>query len=155
MIHWSYGNIFKTETEAIVNPVNCQGVAGAGLAREFKRLYPDNHEAYALRAKRGEIRPGVLYVHDCGTVEPRTNLYRWVINLPTKREWHSDSRLEDIEGGLSSLADIIEFLEIRSIAIPALGCGLGGLRWEDVKRAIERELGHLEGVFIQVFEPAD
>jgi O-acetyl-ADP-ribose deacetylase (regulator of RNase III) len=79
----------------------------------------------------------------------------YIVNFPTKRHWRSKSRIEDIESGLHALADEIQRLGIRSIAVPALGCGNGGLDWQDVRPRIEAVLGVLPDVEVLVYAPQD
>lgn len=149
MIRWTTGNLFEANTEAIVNAVNCVGVMGRGIALQFKRTYPDNFAAYSAACKKEEVKPGRMFVFETG----QANHPKWIINFPTKRHWRSKSRIEDIELGLTALAKDIEELGIQSIAIPPLGCGLGGLDWLDVRAFIEQELSALEDVEVVVFEP--
>lgn len=141
-------NIFESSAEALVNPVNCVGVMGKGLALQFRQAYPENFQAYAQVCARGEVRPGRVLVYETGLVQPR-----WIINFPTKRHWRDRSRLEDIEAGLVDLVRVVRELGIRSIAVPPLGCGLGGLDWGEVRPRIEAALGSLEGVEVQIYGP--
>lgn len=115
----------------------------------FRQRFPSNHEAFAAACEEGEVVPGKMDVHDLGAgAKPR-----WIINFPTKRHWRDPSRLEDIESGLVDLRRVIVEFNIRSIAIPALGCGLGGLDWAVVKPMIVAALHDLPGVDISIFEP--
>ena len=149
MIEYKIGNILAEEAEALVNTVNCVGVMGRGIALQFKNAFPDNFKAYAAACARNEVRPGRMFVFETGHL---TNP-RFIINFPTKRHWRGKSRMEDIDAGLVALADEIRTRNIRSIAIPPLGSGLGGLDWSQVRPRIEaalRELGNIDAV---VFEP--
>ena len=149
MIRYKTGDLLREEAEAIVNTVNCVGVMGKGIALQFKKKFPDNFKSYEAACKRGDVVLGKMYVH-----KPEALLGpKYVINFPTKRHWRGKSRMEDIESGLQDLAEIIKELDIKSIAIPPLGCGLGGLVWDEVKGKIEHALGALGGVSIVVFEP--
>ena len=149
MIGYKTGNILSEGTEALVNTVNCVGIMGRGLALQFKRAYPDNFQAYAARCRRSEIRPGRVFVFETrATVSPR-----YIINFPTKRHWRGKSRIEDIESGLQSLVQEIRLRGMRSIAVPPLGCGLGGLSWPDVRARIEAALEALADVEVVIFEP--
>ena len=123
MIEFRTGDILSEEADALVNTVNCVGVMGRGIALQFKRAFPENFRAYAARCKRNEMQPGRVFVFETGQVLPP----RYIINFPTKRHWRGKSRMEDIEAGLRSLADEIRSRGIRSIAVPPLGSGLGGL----------------------------
>ena len=149
MIEHKTGNIFDEDVEALVNSVNCVGVMGRGIALQFKNLFPDNFKAYAAACKRGEVRPGRMFVYDSG----RMITPRYIINFPTKRHWRSKSRLEDIEAGLDALVQEIRERNIRSIALPPLGSSLGGLRWTDVRPRIEAALGDLDGLVVRLLEP--
>ena len=149
MVEYKTGDIFNEDVDALVNSVNCVGVMGRGIALQFKNMFPDNFKAYAAACKRDEIQPGKMFVFPTGQLTGP----KYIINFPTKRHWRSKSRLEDIESGLQSLGNEIRESEIRSIAIPALGSDLGGLRWNDVRQRIESALGNMVGVKIVVFEP--
>ena len=144
------GNIFLSPAQALVNPVNCVGVMGKGLAAQFRDHFVENHIQYKLACKNGELRVGIPYLHD----EGRFAKPRYIINFPTKKHWKNQSQLEDIDRGLISLAGIVTLMKIKSIAIPALGCGLGGLDWKDVKTLIERYMSDLEAT-IYVYEPKE
>ena len=125
MITFKQGDLFQDSAEALVNPVNCVGTMGKGLAKEFKRKFPDNFREYVRACRAGRVRPGRMLVFH--THRPEIN--RYIINFPTKRDWRDPSRIEDIEAGVQVLADEVRNRRIRSLAIPALGCGLGGLPW--------------------------
>ena len=145
MIRFVQGNIFDSGCEALVNPVNCVGVMGKGLALQFKRRFPANFASYAAACRRRELAPGRLHVFEVGAGTPRL-----IINFPTKRHWRDPSRLDDIAQGLHSLASAINDNRIRSIAILPLGCGLGGLPWPDVRQLILHHLRSLNRVDIVV-----
>jgi len=149
MIEYKTGNILAEDAEAIINTVNCVGVMGRGIALQFKKAFPDNFKAYAAACKRREVQPGRMFVYDLGGL---TNP-RYIINFPTKRHWRGKSRMEDIESGLKALAGEIRERGIRSIAIPPLGSGLGGLEWSEVRQRIELALANMDGVRVIVFEP--
>lgn len=149
MIRYTRGDILKSEAEALVNTVNCVGVMGRGLALQFKQAFPANFQAYAAACQRGEVAPGRMFVLDAD----RHTLPRFIINFPTKRHWRDKSRIEDIEAGLAALVAELRSRNIRSIAIPPLGSGLGGLDWADVRPRIERALAALPAVEVMVFEP--
>lgn len=150
MIKYVAGNIFDSDSEAIVNTVNCVGVMGRGIALQFKKQYPDNFKAYELACKRDEIVPGKMFVFELNQlINPK-----YIVNFPTKRHWRSASRIEDIEAGLADLAKIILDRRIKSIALPPLGSGLGGLDWGLVRGKISAALNHLLNVDITVYEPS-
>ena len=149
MIEYKAGDLLAERTEALVNTVNCVGIMGRGIALEFKRVWPENFMAYAAACRRHEVQPGRMFVFENRALTGP----RYIVNFPTKRHWRGKSRIEDIEAGLSALAEEIRQRGIRSIAIPALGAGLGGLDWADVRPRIERALGDLPDVSAVVFEP--
>jgi len=150
MIEYKTGDILQEEdVEALVNTVNCVGVMGRGIALQFKKVFPDNFKAYAAACKREEVQPGKLFVFETGeALNPR-----YIINFPTKRHWRGMSRMEDIEAGLQALVEVINEKDIRSIAIPPLGSGMGGLHWPDVRNRIKQALQNLKDVEIIVFQP--
>lgn len=151
MIELTTGDILTADAEALVNTVNCDGFMGRGIAAQFKRVFPANFRAYEQACKRGEVQPGRMSIN-------ATHLDRnpkWIVNFPTKRHWQNKSRIEDIDAGLEALVDDVRRLSIRSIASPALGCGLGGLDWADVRPRIERAFGRLPDVTVMLFEPGD
>jgi O-acetyl-ADP-ribose deacetylase (regulator of RNase III) len=148
MIQFTEGDILHDESEVLVNTVNCVGVMGRGIALQFRNAFPDNFKAYAKACQREEVQPGRLFVFETGRLNPR-----YIVNFPTKRHWRGKSRLEDIEAGLRALVQFIEERGIRSIAIPPLGSGLGGLLWGDVKKRIQKALADLPNVQITVYEP--
>lgn len=149
MIELARGDILRDESEAIVNTVNCVGVMGRGIALQFKNTWPENFKAYEAACKREEVQPGRMFVFDTG----RLTLPRFIVNFPTKRHWRGKSRIEDIETGLSALVAVIKEREIRSIAIPPLGSGLGGLEWSEVRPRIESALAGLPDVRVRIYEP--
>jgi len=149
MIELRKGDILQAEAEALVNTVNCVGVMGRGIALQFKKAYPGNFKEYKTACDRKELKPGQMLVH-CTN---RLMMPRYIINFPTKRHWRGASRLEDISSGLKALASEVRELNIRSIAIPPLGCGLGGLEWSVVRPMIEEIFNELPNVKVLVFEP--
>jgi O-acetyl-ADP-ribose deacetylase (regulator of RNase III) len=150
MIILSHGNLFTSEAEALVNSVNCEGFMGKGIALQFKKAFPANFAAYQRACKRGEVQPGKMFVFETGSmVNPR-----YIINFPTKRTWRSKSRIEDIEKGLQALVALVRERRIASLAVPPLGCGLGGLDWGTVRPLIERAFEDLPEVRVLLFEPA-
>lgn len=149
MIKYKKGNILNENVDAIVNTVNCVGIMGRGIALQLKKNFPKNFKAYALACKRGEVRPGRMFVYE---TDEGTNP-RFIINFPTKRHWRSKSQIQDIQKGLLALVDEIQVRNIKSIAIPPLGSGLGGLNWIEVRECIDKALSDLEHVDIIIFEP--
>lgn len=143
------GDILRADAEAIVNTVNCVGIMGRGIALQFKKAFPTNFRAYALACEEGEVQPGRMFVYDTGAF---TNP-RYIINFPTKRHWKGKSRIEDIETGLIALAQEVRERRIKSIAIPPLGSGLGGLDWDEVRPRIEDALGDVPDLDVLIYEP--
>jgi O-acetyl-ADP-ribose deacetylase (regulator of RNase III) len=145
------GNLFEAGTQALVNTVNTVGVMGKGIALQFRNMFPENYKLYVAACKRNELQPGKLLI----VTEHQLKGDRIIVNFPTKTEWRLKSKYEYIEEGLKELEKAIQQYQIKSIAIPPLGCGNGGLKWEKVKPMIEHYLGHLDDVEIQVYEPDD
>lgn len=143
------GNILAENAEALVNSVNCVGIMGRGIALQFKMAFSENFEAYKAACKRGEVQPGRMFVFATGQL---TNP-RYIINFPTKRHWRDKSRLSDIEAGLTDLVAEIKARKIRSVAIPPLDSGLGGLDWSDVRCRIEAAAHGIPNVRVVLFEP--
>ena len=134
MITYKSGDLLSEDAEALVNPVNCVGVMGRGVALQFKRAWPENFDVYAAACRRHEVQPGRMFVFENGgKAGPR-----YIVNFPTKRHWRDKSMIEDIEAGLSALVVEVRRRGIRSIAIPALGAGLGGLDWPRSARPATR-----------------
>ena len=149
MIEYCRGNLLEADAEALVNPVNTQGVMGKGLALAFKNAFRENFRAYGQACQGGEVRTGQMFI-----TEQQTLLGpRWIINFPTKQHWRDSSKLEWIDQGLVDLRKVLADNEISSVAIPPLGCGLGGLDWQLVKPRIEDALANLAGTQILIFEP--
>lgn len=143
------GNILQAGAEAIVNTVNCVGIMGRGIALQFKKAFPANFRAYALACEEGEVQPGRMFVFDTGAF---TNP-RYIINFPTKRHWKGKSRIEDIDSGLIALAREVRERRIKSIAVPPLGAGLGGLNWNDVRPRIEAALRNIPDLDVLIYQP--
>lgn len=149
MVEFITGNLFDADADALVNTVNTKGVMGKGVALQFKRAFPANFKAYKAACDAGEVELGRMFVTQTGLLDHP----RFIINFPTKGHWKSRSRLADIESGLQDLRQVLARCEIESVAIPPLGCGLGGLDWSDVRPRIEAALSDLP-VRVVVFEPA-
>jgi len=150
LITYTTGNLLEAEAEALVNAVNTVGVMGKGIALAFKKRFPANMAAYAKACKAGEVQTGRMFITETGELLGP----RWIINFPTKQHWRDPSRLIWIETGLADLRHFIEQNQVDSIALPALGCGSGGLAWVEVKALIERALGDLENVRVVVYKPS-
>lgn len=151
MIRYTHGNLLDAPAEALVNTVNEVGVMGKGIALMFREAFPDSASEYESAAKAGKIHVGSMFVSQ----ERDLTGSRWVIHFPTKKHWRHPSKLDWIRSGLKDLARVIREKQIRSIAVPPLGCGNGGLQWAQVKREIETELADLTDVDVIVFEPTN
>ncbi|MGM0703345.1 MAG: type II toxin-antitoxin system antitoxin DNA ADP-ribosyl glycohydrolase DarG [Pseudomonadota bacterium] len=149
MIEYTRGNLLEADVEALVNTVNTVGVMGKGIALMFKEAFPENFSAYAEACKRQEVVTGRMFV----TERDRLLGPRWIINFPTKQHWRARTRMEWIAAGLEDLTRVIRERGIRSIALPPLGCGNGGLAWDQVRPRIEATLGELDEVRVLIFEP--
>jgi adenine-specific DNA-methyltransferase len=149
MITIRYGNLLTSQAQALVNTVNTEGAMGKGIALQFARAFPDILSPYEAACRTGELVPGrVQVIERPGLVQPQ-----FIINFPTKRHWRGKSRLADIEAGLRDLVRVVQERRIRSIALPPLGCGLGGLVWDDVRPRIEAAFGALPDVEVLLFPP--
>jgi O-acetyl-ADP-ribose deacetylase (regulator of RNase III) len=149
VIRYLQGNLLEASTEAVVNTVNEVGVMGKGIALMIREHFPDSAKAYMAAAKRDEIQVGRMFV----TQTPDLLGPHWIIHFPTKKHWRNPSRMEWVREGLGDLRRVLREKGIRSVALPPLGCGNGGLEWTQVRREIELALGEVEGVDIVVYEP--
>jgi O-acetyl-ADP-ribose deacetylase (regulator of RNase III) len=145
MVTYVKGNIFESPAQVITNTVNTVGVMGKGLALEFKNRFPLMFEDYQEPCKKGTVQPGTPYLWENDEVQ--------ILNFPTKREWQSHSLIEDIETGIKYLASHYAEWGIHTLALPPLGCGLGGLKWENVRPLIEKYLGEITDLEVFVYEP--
>ncbi|MDZ8081246.1 MAG: macro domain-containing protein [Nostoc sp. DcaGUA01] len=149
MFEFKQGNLLEEKTEALVNTVNCVGVMGKGIALQFKQAYPENFRLYEQACRVGKVQPGKMFTVATGSLlNPK-----YIINFPTKRHWRNNSKIEDIQSGLVALVQEVQELGITSIAMPALGCGNGGLNWDEVKPLIESAFAQLPDVQVIIFEP--
>ncbi|WPU94692.1 macro domain-containing protein [Mucilaginibacter sabulilitoris] len=150
MLRFTKGNLLDSGAEALVNTVNTMGVMGKGIALQFKKAFPLNYQLYREACQRGELETGqLLVVKD-------TNLLtgeKTIINFPTKKDWKHPSKNEYIASGLIALRVFLEKSKLKSIALPALGCGNGGLDWQVVKPMLTGMLSDLQ-IEIIVYEPA-
>lgn len=149
MIEFKDGNLLEADAEALINTVNCVGIMGKGIALQFKQAYPHNFKEYEKACRAGEVKPGSMFTVQIASL---TNP-KYIINFPTKRHWKGRSKIEDIESGLSDLIEQIKQLDIKSIAIPPLGCGNGGLDWGDVRQRIEQAFEQLPDVHALIYGP--
>ncbi len=149
MLRFTRGNLLTSDAEALVNTVNTVGVMGRGVALMFKEAFPENLTSYEAACKRHDVTVGHMFV----TRRHRLGGPKWIINFPTKKHWRNPSRIEWIVEGLRDLRRVILENEIKSIALPPLGSGNGGLDWQEVRSKIEAELGALPDVEVIVYEP--
>ena len=149
MIERTKGNLLKADAEALVNTVNCVGYMGKGIALQFKQAFPENFEVYQKACHTGDVKPGSMFIFKTGSMfNPK-----YIINFPTKRHWRGDSKIDDIKAGLVALVQEIKQLNIQSVAVPPLGCGLGGLNWNLVRPMIEKAFEALPEVQVFLFAP--
>jgi O-acetyl-ADP-ribose deacetylase (regulator of RNase III) len=149
MIRYTTGNLLDAQVEALVNTVNEMGVMGKGIALMFREAFPANTAAYEAACKKREVQVGRMFV----TENRALTGPRWIINFPTKKNWRHPSKFQWVQDGLEDLKRVIAEKKIKSIALPPLGCGNGGLEWDQVRPAIEVALSSLVGVNATVFEP--
>lgn len=147
-IAYARGDLLTANTQALVNPVNCVGVMGKGLALQFKQRFPENFVAYREACARGAVSIGSMFVTE------QLAERRYIINFPTKRHWRQPSTLHYIDAGLIDLVRVIRQRHIESVAIPPLGAGLGGLNWADVHSQIIHAFNDLPQVRAVIFPPA-
>lgn len=150
MIINAEGDLLEADVDALVNTVNCVGVMGKGIALQFKRRFPQVFQAYDRACRRGEIDIGHMHVVPTGQMTKP----HYVINFPTKKHWRSRSRLEYIDAGLGDLLRVVVELDIRSIAIPPLGAGNGGLNWRDVEPRIRQAFADHPDVEVHLYGPS-
>ena len=160
------GGLLDAEADALVNTVNTVGIMGKGIALVFKKRFPANFDAYKRACDRHEVQIGRMFVTENKdpSREPateQTELWprvtevrpKWIINFPTKRHWRTNTQLAWVEDGLNDLVRVIEEKNIKSIAIPALGCGNGGLDWQDVRPLIVTTIARIEELTAMIYEP--
>jgi O-acetyl-ADP-ribose deacetylase (regulator of RNase III) len=147
MIEDASGDLFASGAEALVNAVNTAGVMGKGLALAFKQRYPDSFEAYRRAHAAGELAIGKVLVVE------RAGMPRWILHVPTKRHWRGKSKLDDIRAGLVDLVEQVRARAIASVAMPALGCGLGGLAWDDVRPMIVEACAGIPETRVMLYGP--
>ncbi len=150
MIEDAQGNLLKAPAEALVNTVNTVGVMGKGIALQFRQAYPEMFRAYEKACEDRDVQLGRVQVFDLGGLVGGP---QWIINFPTKGDWRAKSRIADVERGLVDLVAQIRKLGIRSIAVPPLGCGNGGLEWSEVRPLIERAFAEVPDVRVLLYAP--
>ena len=149
MIKLTQGNLLEADVEALVNTVNTVGIMGKGIALMFKERFPQNFEAYTHACKSDELRIGKMFLSE------NREFFgpKWIVNFPTKTHWRVNTKLVWIEEGLQDLVRIIREKDIRSVAIPPLGCGNGGLDWDDVRPLVVAALETVENLDVVIYEP--
>jgi O-acetyl-ADP-ribose deacetylase (regulator of RNase III) len=150
MIHYKTGNLLDSEAEALVNTVNTIGVMGKGIALQFKNMFPNNFKLYSQACKNKEVKIGQLLVTEEEALFVGKKI---IINFPTKTNWRLPSEYQYIEEGLTELVKVIREKNIKSIAIPPLGSGNGGLDWNKVKQILEKNLANVD-CDIHIYEPS-
>lgn len=149
MIEYTKGNLLEADVEALVNTVNTVGVMGKGIALQFKQAFPDNFKEYEKACRAKTVKIGEMFIVPTGSMfNPK-----YIINFPTKQHWRGKSKMEYIISGLKALVEDVKRLGIRSIAIPPLGCGNGGLQWDEVRPKIEQAFAELSDVRVLVYIP--
>jgi len=149
MLRFTTGNILDSSAEALINTVNTVGVMGKGIALQFKQAFPHNFEIYKQACLNGSLKTGkILAVKDNELLLGE----RLIINFPTKQHWKMPSEYRYIESGLTALVAYLQQNPVKSLAMPALGCGNGGLDWHKVRTMIEQHLTELN-MAIWVYEP--
>lgn len=150
VITYGTGDLLQADAEALVNTVNCVGVMGKGIALQFKRRYPDMFTAYEKACRRHEVTIGNMFVVETGQLQGP----RYIINFPTKKHWRPPSSLAYVDAGLVDLVDVLRKCDIKSVAIPPLGVGNGGLDWADVEPRIVGALEQIPHVHAILYPPA-
>ncbi len=147
MIEYKNGNMFQSDADCLVNTVNCEGYMGKGIAYQFKTRFPENNKAYIKECRTGRLRPGKLFIF----VEDG----KTIINFPTKDKWREKSKTEYILEGMKELVRLLPELNVRTVVIPPLGCGNGGLYWPNVKQIVESAIASLQDQYnFVIYEPS-
>lgn len=149
MIKFKTGNILTDDSQAIVNTVNCVGVMGKGLALQFKQAFPENFKRYKSACEQNRVAIGKMFITEYDDMFSK----KYIINFPTKDHWKGKSKQEYIESGLDDLIANINKFNIKSVAIPPLGAGLGGLNWQLVRHVIIEKLSQMDELMVNVYEP--
>lgn len=150
------GDLFAAKTQAIVNTVNCVGVMGKGIALEFKKRWPENFKIYKKKCSQDQIQIGKMFVFDNNnSLFENKSDFKYLINFPTKQHWRSKSKVEYIIEGLEDFILQVQKLDIKSVAIPPLGCGNGGLPWSIVKPLIVDKVSELPDVHWVIYQPKE
>lgn len=143
------GNLLTADVDALVNTVNTTGVMGKGLALQFKRAFPEVFRDYERACRAGEVEIGRMHVVE------RLASPRLIVNFPTKKHWRGASKLAYVEAGLEDLIRVLRERAVTSVAVPPLGCGLGGLQWSDVEPRIRAAFAQLPDARVLLYPPGD
>jgi Predicted phosphatase homologous to the C-terminal domain of histone macroH2A1 len=149
MIEEGKGNLLEADVEALVNTVNTVGVMGKGVALQFKIAYPQMFKEYQKACKKGQVQIGKMYIYQNNAIKNP----KFIINFPTKQHWREPSDMFFVREGLKALIDVVKTNKIKSIALPPLGCGMGGLNWIEVLPTIQQAFKELPDVRVLVFPP--
>lgn len=141
-------NLFESGADALVNAVNCVGVMGAGLAKAFRDKFPGMNDEYELYCRLGLLTPGEVHTY---ILDPKQGKY--IINFPSKDDWRDPSKLEYIDEGIDALLMTVSRFKMQSVAVPALGCGLGGLEWSEVYNLLKDLDGNMPNVTWMIYPP--
>jgi O-acetyl-ADP-ribose deacetylase (regulator of RNase III) len=145
----SDGNLLDDEADALVNTVNCCGVSSGGIAKQFAKRFPENEEKYKKACIEGKVRTGRIFVTTEGDM-----FGAWhIMNFPTVTNPGDPAKTEDIRTGLDDLVKNIRLYKIKTVSVPAIGCGAGKLKWEEIKPLIENALGGIEGLTVKLYLP--
>ena len=153
MVEIVQGDLFEADAAALVNPVHCAGLMKRGLCRQFKTRFPDNFEQYKAACDADALAPGDVLVHDRGGLFGDARQPRYLLNVATKDHWRDDSSATYIDAGMASVVDAVTTRGLSSLAVPALGCGGGGLDWPTVRPLLTDPLAALEDVQAWVYAP--
>ena len=148
MIHYTQGNLLESKAQALVNTVNTVGIMGKGIALQFKQRFADNYRQYKAACNAGQVVTGAMFVTEVNELMGP----RWIINFPTKQHWQAPSQLIWVEQGLQDLRRFLIEHRVKSVAIPGLGTGNGGLDWAQVRPLIEQALAGLD-TQIHIYQP--
>lgn len=147
LIKYEVGDVFLSNADCLINTVNCEGYMGKGIAYQFKLKFPENNKDYVKACKSGKLHVGTLHFFEEDGV--------MIINFPTKDRWREKSRMSYIETGLDRMVELLPQLSVKTIAIPPLGCGNGGLNWQEVKKLIEEKLSPIQEKYVfLIYEPS-